>query len=552
MSNAARVRVRPIDEGPMSQTNLTDNEVQSPPTHVWGILARLGPGLIVAGSIVGSGELIATTKTGAEAGFWLLWLILIGCVVKVFAQVEFGRFSIVTGQTTMDGLSQVPGPRWPGRGNWIVWYWFLMFLASISQLGGIVGAVGQAMAISVPLTSEGRAYNEYVTLAIQKKLVTTELERMSIREHAAADASTVAAMTPRLEQLNAELARRDAQIIARIGQQRFKQLGNRPAPPWDDKCWATLIAIITAVVLMIGRYRSIEAVSTVMVATFTLVTVVNVLLLQTNSQWAVSWTEIWQGLQFRLPPADPHSNARPVATALATFGIIGVGAAELIAYPYWCLEKGYARFAGRRDADAEWAARARGWMRVMQWDAWCSLLVYTFATIAFYVLGAAVLGRSGLNPDKNELIQTLTVMYEPVFGSAAEVLFLCGAFAVLYSTYFVANAGHARVFADAVRVLGFAVSTEEHYRRRVRILAGIFPLACLLIYLAFPNPPALVLLSGVMQAIMLPMLGFAALFFRYRRSDPRMVPGVGWDLFLWISVAAMFVAGVWALVSQFS
>jgi Mn2+/Fe2+ NRAMP family transporter len=508
--------------------------------------------LIVAGSIVGSGELIATTKTGAEAGFWLLWLILIGCIVKVFAQVEFGRYSIVTGQTTMDGLTQVPGPHWPGHGNWIVWYWFLMFLASISQLGGIVGAVGQAMSISIPLTAEGRAYNDYVTLAIQKKLAATELERSASQTRDATDTSESDEIGRRVAQLDDELARRNAQIIARIGALRFKELGNRPVPPWDDKVWAALIAMVTAVVLVVGRYRSVELASTLLVATFTLVTVVNVLLLQTNSRWAVTWTEIWQGLQFRLPPADPHSNARPIATALATFGIIGVGAAELIAYPYWCLEKGYARFAGRRDADSDWAQRARGWMRVMQWDAWCSLVVYTFATIAFYTLGAAVLGRSGLNPDKSELIQTLTVMYEPVFGVAAEVLFLCGAFAVLYSTYFVANAGHARVFADAIRVLGFAALSEESYRKRVRALAGVFPLACLLIYLAFPNPPALVLLSGVMQAVMLPMLGFAALFFRYRRSDPRVAPGAGWDLFLWISVGAMLVAGVWALFSQFS
>ena len=54
-------------------------------------------GFIIAGSIVGSGELIATTKTGAEAGFTLLWLILLGCVVKTFAQIEFGRYSINTG-----------------------------------------------------------------------------------------------------------------------------------------------------------------------------------------------------------------------------------------------------------------------------------------------------------------------------------------------------------------------------------------------------------------------------------------------------------------------
>ena len=130
---------------------------EAPPTTVLGTLRHLGPGLIIAGSIVGSGELIATTKTGAEAGFWLLWLILIGCVIKVFAQVEFGRYSVVTGRTTMEGLAEVPGPRLRNHGNWIVWYWFLMFIASISQLGGIVGGVGQALAISVPLTAEGRA-----------------------------------------------------------------------------------------------------------------------------------------------------------------------------------------------------------------------------------------------------------------------------------------------------------------------------------------------------------------------------------------------------------
>ena len=53
---------------------------ETPPTAIGGMLRRLGHGLIVAGSIVGSGELIATTKTGAEAGFWLLWLIY-ACLV---------------------------------------------------------------------------------------------------------------------------------------------------------------------------------------------------------------------------------------------------------------------------------------------------------------------------------------------------------------------------------------------------------------------------------------------------------------------------------------
>lgn len=57
-------------------------------------------------------------------------------------------------------------------------------------------------------------------------------------------------------------------------------------------------------------------------------------------------------------------------------------------------------------------------------------------------------GLSGLNPESSDTIRTLQAMYEPVLTEWASVLFLVGAFAVLYSTYFVANAAHARVFSD--------------------------------------------------------------------------------------------------------
>ena len=85
------------------------NQTEEPPTRTFNILLRIGPGLIIAGQIVGSGELIATTKTGAEAGFWLLWLILVGCVIKVFTQVELGRYTITAGHTTMEALN------WPSN-----------------------------------------------------------------------------------------------------------------------------------------------------------------------------------------------------------------------------------------------------------------------------------------------------------------------------------------------------------------------------------------------------------------------------------------------------
>src|SRR3954447_608128 len=193
-------QAKPSAENPKNAPTIT---VETPPTSILGILSRLGPGLIIAGSIVGSGELIGTTKTGAEAGFWLLWLIIIGCVIKVFVQVELGRDAIVRGKTTMAALSEVPGPRIAGHGNWLLWYYFLMFAAGIGQLGGIVGGVGQAMAISLPLTQHGREFNEFLALKTEKAVADAEVKKLSNENPV--DSPRLAGVQDRLGVLEAKL-----------------------------------------------------------------------------------------------------------------------------------------------------------------------------------------------------------------------------------------------------------------------------------------------------------------------------------------------------------
>ena len=511
------------------------NEVQTPPDTTVGILRRLGPGLIIAASIVGSGELIATTKTGAEAGFALLWLIIIGCVIKVFVQVEFGRYSISSGRTSMDGMNDVPGPKL--RVRWLVWYWLIMQAFSIAQLGGIVGAVGEALAITKPLTGD------YVAL---------------IEKQQAWDDQAKVHKVALVKQHEASLTSGDwnekASADEKIKLALTAALGTRPSranvATRDDVYWASIIAVITAVMLVLGRYGFIQSVSTFLVAGFTVVTLGNLFRLQGYPDWAIHWEDIKTGLSFGLPQTKLGSVDAPLATALAAFGIIGVGASEIVAYPYWCLAKGYARFTGPREQTSAWAARAVGWLRVMRWDAWCSMVIYTFATVAFYLLGAAVLNRQEVNPSGDQLIPVLTRMYVQVFGELAQPIFLLGAFAVLYSTFFVATAGNSRVCADAVRVFGLREDTEASRRRWISIFCGLFPFISLAIYCFYRKPGMLVLASGITQAIMLPMLAGAALFFRYKRSDPRITPGKLWDLFLWVSAAGLLLAGTWAALVQ--
>ncbi|MCK5940536.1 MAG: transmembrane Mn(2+) transporter, partial [Planctomycetes bacterium] len=335
-----------------------------PPRGLLPTLRRLGPGLIIAGSIVGSGELIATTKVGAEAGFTLLWLVVVGCVIKVFTQVEFGRGAVAGGRTALQLLDDLPGPRL--RVGWAVWLWVAMTLLTLAQQGGIVGGVGQALAMAWPWTEHGaqvqQLHGELVALQVQMALQPDVLD--------------LGAMQVQMASLRSEV----------------EALGGSS----DPVIWAAVLAVPTSIVLVVGRFTLIQLFATGMVVAFTLVTVVTVLMLQLQPDWAIRGDELLDGLRFALPAPGAGGDS-PMATALAAFGIIGVGAAELVMYPYWCLEKGYARWTGAPEHGAAWRERARGWLRVMRWDAWLSAAVYTFATVAFFLLGAAVLGRVGLD-----------------------------------------------------------------------------------------------------------------------------------------------------------
>jgi len=481
-----------MDEGPQTQ-------VKEPPKTWSAVLRGLGPGMIVAGSVVGSGELIATTKVGGQSGFWLMWLILIGCAIKVFTQVEFGRFSLATGETTLQGLNGLPGPRFGP--HVVLWLWCVQAVFLVGILSGILGALGHALTTAVPLTEAGSSW------------VSLQAERVQWALAGGVGGGPVV-----------------------------------PDAPVDLMVWALVVVIATTALLVIGRFRLVQNFSTILVCAFTAVTLGTVVLLQGSEGWAVSRAELIQGLSFQFPPGDADS----LGTALAAFGMIGIGASELVMYPYWCQEKGYGRWTGTPDGTKAWLGRARGWMRIMKIDAGVSLVVYTTATLSFFILGAAILGRAGLEPTNEELIPSLAGMYEPVFGAWSVPIFLVGAVAVLYSTFFVAQASFAILFTDAVRVMGLGAQTDVGVERWRTGFKWCLPWLCLAIYLLWPKPVMLVLLGGLAQALLLPILGAAALYFRYRRTPEGLEPGRLWDMFLWLSSLGFLVVGLKVIADKLS
>lgn len=521
------------------------SDIQDPPSGFGGILRQIGPGLIIAANIVGSGELIMTTKTGASAGTVLLWLILLGCMVKVFVQLELGRFTISSGETTLTALNRVPGPR-SRRINWVVALWFIMALATVGQLGGIVGGVSEAVAITIPIYGD---YQEAVRLPAAENI-------LSYAEIEASDPSStqlnwVADDLDKLSQKDALLAQARKTASAE-GDQRAKLFAElkkmTTRKTWDNQIWAVIIGLFTAVTLFLGRYRFIQNFSVVLVVSFTFITIGNVIALQWTP-YALESSDIIRGLSFGLP-----ERADSIIIALATFGAIGVGASELVMYPYWCLEKGYAKAVGPKDESDAWLTRATGWIRVMKYDALASMAIYTLSTVAFFLMGAAVLHPVGRNPDNHRLVITLAESYVPVFGDFGKILLLGGAIAVLYSTYLVANASNSRVFADFTAVIGLSDRRLESKQRQFLIGAFSFalPLICVVIYLLVSAPVLLMIIGGICQSLLLPVLGVSSLYFRYRETDSRLRPGRLWDTALITSCIGMLIAGSWGVYNVYA
>ncbi len=366
-------------EAEATEPNASSLGIEDPPHSLSKAILRIGPGLILAGAIVGTGELIATTNLGARAGYSLLWLVILSCFIKVFAQVELGRHAISTGEASFDSFRGLPGP-----GVVLVWWCAAMVLVTQMQIGAMIGGIAES--IHIALTASG------------------------------------------------------------VGGFQVQ---------WP---WAILVTAITIAMLATGSYSLVERVSTTLVVSFTFMTIICVVLLP--GEHAVNLSEAAKGLSFHLPDSL-------LIPAFTMFGITGVGAAELLAYPYWCIEKGYARFVGQRDDSEAWAARARGWMRVLRLDAWVSMAIYLVSTLAFYLLGAAVLHRTtgGQGLPDEKVVAALANMYAPVMGTRASTWFIvAGAIAVLYSTLFAATAGNSRILTDFLRVTRRIDPTSEPAR----------------------------------------------------------------------------------------
>ena len=108
-------------------------------------LAAFLPGILVAATGVGAGDLLTATLAGSEVGLALLWAAAAGALLKWTLNEGIARWQMATDTTLLEG--------WMLRlGGWIQWVFMPYFFLWTFMVGGaLVNACGVAGASLLPL-----------------------------------------------------------------------------------------------------------------------------------------------------------------------------------------------------------------------------------------------------------------------------------------------------------------------------------------------------------------------------------------------------------------
>lgn len=109
------------------------------------LLAVIGPGLLVAATGVGAGDLATATFAGGKLGTTVLWAVALGAAMKYALNEGLARWQLATGDTFLEGVARRLGPI-------PLWLFLPYFLAWSYFVGAaLIGACGVAIHAMLPV-----------------------------------------------------------------------------------------------------------------------------------------------------------------------------------------------------------------------------------------------------------------------------------------------------------------------------------------------------------------------------------------------------------------
>lgn len=116
------------------------------------------PGLLVAATGVGAGDLATASFTGSQLGVSILWAVIVGGIFKYVLTEGIARWQLVTGKTFIEGITtQYP---------WIVWIFLpYLFLWSFFVGSALMSACGVTLHAIFPIFENASQAKIYFGIA---------------------------------------------------------------------------------------------------------------------------------------------------------------------------------------------------------------------------------------------------------------------------------------------------------------------------------------------------------------------------------------------------
>lgn len=145
-----------------------DDLPEPTPFHARNLIRLIGPGIVMAGASIGTGEFVVGPQNAARYHGAMMWAALLSIIGQVILNTEVMRYTLCTGEPVMTGFLRCkPGPRF-----WLIFYLLLDFggwwptLAGLSAQILVVAVQGLTPQDSInPDTVRGVSYIVFVLCA---------------------------------------------------------------------------------------------------------------------------------------------------------------------------------------------------------------------------------------------------------------------------------------------------------------------------------------------------------------------------------------------------
>jgi Mn2+/Fe2+ NRAMP family transporter len=127
-----------VGEGQMADVTDEGASRTQAPSTLGRRLRYAGPGIVIAVTGVGAGDMVSSLVAGTDFGMVLLWAVVLGALLKYFLTEGIGRWYMASGQTILQG--------WRSLGRWAIWY-FVVYLFIVTFVFGAAVTSTAALAV---------------------------------------------------------------------------------------------------------------------------------------------------------------------------------------------------------------------------------------------------------------------------------------------------------------------------------------------------------------------------------------------------------------------